>query len=213
MKKIIIFILIFTSSLLSLFAWQPLETKALQIQAGVDKALEINVEPIPAQTEFFLIGMPFNIEEDYVKYSAELDGRIIAHWNILSNSQYSIFVDADKLHHVDTSSYPNANLDYILTFTYDIGYIDVNNNSQSMKGEFVYNTANNSLSGSNVEENKFKFTGNIKDSFIGLLDGDIYFMFTDSATNTIAANKENNSATVPQGDYIATVTLTMEALI
>ena len=206
MKKIIIFILIFTSSLLSLFAWQPLETKALQIQAGVDKALEINVEPIPAQTEFFLIGMPFNIEEDIVQYHSDDVGRRIATIDIISNTRFRMTVTSDgPMKHIENDgvrTVTSTPLNYILTFQFLLGYYEGGNINESATTTIRYRTAGSDTSwtiGASPDP----------ETFLGTVDGTIYFMFDQAASAFIASSDDTS---LRPGNYDSTVTIIVEAV-
>lgn len=213
MKKILLLILLFFISTSLFSETKSLQIKGFDIQAGVDDALDVSVTPIASQTEFFLIGMPFNIEEDYVRYSSTQDGRIIAHWSVLANTAFSLSIEAERLHHVDTA-YINAYLDYILTFTYDMSFIDSSDISRTESGEFTYTTnlSGGTLAGGKVEDNKFIFDSPLQsNSFIGNLNGDIYFMFTQDSTDTINSYKGEDNQRVPEGNYEARVTITITA--
>lgn len=196
-------------------AIKPIQTKSFQIQAGIDEALEVVVEPVSAQSESYLIGIPFNIEEDYVMYSSTLPGRVIAHWSLLANSAFEISITAEQLHHVDTQQYPNAKLDYILTFDYTLSYQTQNNsNPVEEKGNFTYTTTSDEvgiMEGNRVTNNKFILGYDSLIGYTGNLNGDVYFEFTSGSSDLIKSQKGNNASTsVPTGNYEATVTITIK---
>ena len=102
-------------------------TRSFDIQGAYGKVLEIDVEPLAAQTQDYVQGMPFNIEDSLVQYVAPNDdgtvnqqnGRHIADMSLISNTDFNIYIRADKLRSVNKTKDGNyAELDYVLTFSY-----------------------------------------------------------------------------------------------
>ena len=104
MKRIITFLITCFISLGLFAAYQHEISKPIQLQAGYDAVAFIEVEEVSSQSQAYIQGMPFNIEESYVQYGATEDGRLIAHWSMISNSQVKIRVTAEPMHHETKSS-------------------------------------------------------------------------------------------------------------
>lgn len=223
MKKIItlIIVLIFSISVLSAQYVKQL-SKPLELQAGYDTVAFIKVDEISAQSQAYLQGMPFNIEESYVAYGATENGRQIANWSMISNTNIKLRITAEPMHHVSAYS---LYLPYTLYFTYEIGYTDSAGNSQtSGSRHFSITTSGSPTSEDNptvniteispmegLSINSSSSDQNTEYYYVGSLNGGIYFQFTEWSTERIAdpANKGINSQNLPSGNYQAIVTIEM----
>ena len=191
-------------------------TKSFNIQGAYEAETELIVEPIPSQTQSYLIGMPFNIEDRQVQYGQTESGRMIARWSLLTNDPNVVLkVKAEQLKHTQRDSTP---LDYELRLFYRLGYYDESGllidggNSDAL----VY-----TATAANEEKSYDIFASAIKEgTYIGSIDGSIYFMFTEGSSAMLnpadgsdpAYEKEKNpDAYFPGGEYAAQVTLTLEA--
>lgn len=196
-------------------------SKPLELQAGYDSVAYIGVEPIAAQSQAYLQGMPFNIEESYVAYGATENGRQIATWSMLSNTNVKLRITAELMHHVSEAS---LYLPYKLLFTYEIGYIDENGKPQtSGEQEFSITTSGLPSSDEKPDSNTFEVfplenigsfvnqtsSENEKYYYVGNLNGSVYFQFTSWSTEIINANKGINNQNLPSGNYQAMVTIEM----
>ena len=197
-------------------------SKPLELQAGYDTVAFITVDEIPAQSQAYLQGMPFNIEESYVAYGATENGRQIANWSMISNTNIKLRITAAPMHHVSEYS---LYLPYTLYFTYEIGYTDSAGNSQtSGSRHFSITTSGSPTSEDNPTANTTEISPmdglsidssssdqNTEYYYVGSLNGGIYFQFTEWSTERIAdpANKGINSQNLPSGNYQAIVTIEM----
>lgn len=230
MMKKLIFALILTISViatLSATISNPI-SKPFKIQGGSGTVLHITITPISTQATSFLMGMPFDIEEDLVQYGMMKDGRSIAKWSMVANTGFKIKVNAGLLtsegKYIPTGETDevHAELPYIMKFEYSFGYYDGNGNISNLSGNFSLNNETGSGSyvnpktGSNTSvtwtpDKYFVFdflpSDIDKKGLSGSVDGQIYFMFTENSTNRI----EKQGDTVPVGDYYAYVTVTLEA--
>ena len=227
MRKI--FTLIFMTFIITcLFAEDnsiSITTRPIALQAGFDKVLSVNVTRIPSQSETYLQGMPFNIEDPQVEYNASEDanGRRIANWSVLANTPFSLSFELEPLTAVNkpNSNEPNSNesnsnesnsnesnskLPYILTFEYELAY-GLNRNDY-LKGKFSLDMG--SAESPTTTFNNVNITEGVtseEGSFLGTLDGGVYFMFTKESTENIA--KDENGDVYPFGSYKANVTITI----
>ncbi len=159
MKRFILLFLIIALITTSLFAVAIKNelTKPLTLQAGYGDVCELYVTPIAAQSQGFMIGMPFNIEDPNVQYSesslgtdaAEIfgsgSGRIIADWHMLLNKAVQIQVSATPLKpSVDPQDDETTPfLTYSLAFDFTISYTDDNDGVlKSATGYIVYDGNN-----------------------------------------------------------------------
>ena len=213
MKRIITFLITCFISLGLFAAYQHEISKPIQLQAGYDAVAFIEVEEVSSQSQAYIQGMPFNIEESYVQYGATEDGRLIAHWSMISNSQVKIRITAEPMHHETKSS---LMLPYKLLFTYSIGYTDDDGNNQVVRGEefeaYSLSAPVNEETGYYGNVTEFNPTPNIifgdsTDTYVGNLDGSIYFQFTEDASALINSeqNYNHDTANIPVGNYVATV--------
>ena len=192
-------------------------TRQFTLQAGYDYASEIHVSPVVAQGQSYIAGMPFNIEDRQVQHGVTEQGREIARWDVLSNTDFNMKVSGTKLQHVnaDTGTVDPADddgLDYYLTFTYTIGYVDAAGNPKSFTGEREYHSAEPStgIFGSLIPDHTADAE---KNPFIGGVDGSIFFVFDEASSERIRSVDSGNpysEAYLPAGDYMATVTVVLE---
>ena len=229
MKKLILALILTISVITSLGATisNPI-SKPFKIQGGSGTVLHITITPVSTQATSFLMGMPFDIEEDLVQYGKMKDGRSIAKWSMVANTDFKIKVNAGLLTSEGTyiptreTTPVHAELSYIMKFEYSFGYYESNGNISNLSGSFSLDNETGSGSYVNPETGSntsatwtpdkyfvFDFLPSDIDSkgLSGSVDGQIYFMFTENSTNRI----ENQGDTVPVGDYYAYVTVTLEA--
>ena len=234
MKKIVTILLMLFISLM-LFA--ETRTASIQLQGAYQSALNMSIDPIAAQTESYLAGMPFNIEEEFVKYSLNSDGRAIANWNVLSNTKYKIYIKVEDMFHVDDQNHANP-LSYHLTFTYNLSYPEhlsqydnagsflitsgkstTHNATSPTKISIVNKSQNPQLTDNYYEVDFFDGMGDVKGGLTGTVDGRVFFKFTQDSTKAIEDDKgkpdtavdENEvAATYKSGNYTATVTFYLE---
>ena len=191
-------------------------SKPLHIQAAYEAVAFIDVEEIPAQSQAYLQGMPFNIEESYVQADTTEDGRLIANWSMISNQDVKIRITAEPMHHATKNS---LYLPYRLLFTYLFGYADEKGNMHTAPGtEFEVFASNAPTSDTNsantsifhpLSSISFGTGGDDNDTYVGSVDGEIYFQFTDWSTERILAeeNYGKDATNLPSGNYTAQVTI------
>ena len=199
LKKCLALIILFTAGL-SLYSTPiPDVSRTISLQGAYGDVLSIDVEVFAAQVGMFKQGMPFDIQDSSVQYDV-YHGRPIAHWSMLANTPFKVRVKADKLAHV-SSGLASDVFDYILTFTYNLSY---NENSKPIvsanSGEFEYHTE----SSIECEYELAGIENADRGSFIGSVDGTIFFRFEDGMIDLINA--------ASSGNYDASVTVTLEAL-
>ena len=193
--------------------------KAFNIQGGFGDFVEVVVDPIPSQTQAYLIGMPFNIEDKQVQYGATESGRLIANWSMLTNKpKVSMKITGEKLRHSgDANATP---LDYELRFSYRLGYYIGTTLMDGGTKEAVFFSTADSESGN--ASPLFDFSKTITDgSFIGSIDGSVYFMLTEESSKKIRPEDgstalyqavTSTSEYFPVGDYTANVTISLEVM-
>ena len=159
-------------------------TRHFDLQAGYGATSSINITPIPAQSQSYVVGMPFSIEDPMV---------------------------TDSMRHVDAKgepvmnedgSYEHEGLDYILEFRYLLGYVGEGNTQDSREGEFTYESR---IVTKTISDLTMGYTGE-GNAFIGTANGAIFFRFDDKSSGMI----ENPNNTLPAGDYMAHVKITLE---
>ena len=202
-RKLIIFafsILMFISFLHA----ERKETRSFDIQGAYGEVCEIYVEPIPAQSQTYVAGMPFSIEDATVQPGATTaGGRYIADWGFISNTDVNLYVMGEYLTSVETlpKSENHAELPYTLTFEYELAYNDADGTVTSFTGTFEYTNS----SGENYYKYEIIPSGiNAESGFLGALNGAIYFEFV----NTIKSSSSYDS--YPAGDYTANVYVVIE---
>lgn len=202
MKKIFILICLILISSLPCFSASYTSdlSRELQLQGAYGDVIEVQFEPIAAQTQSYLIGMPFNIMDSSVQYSSGA-GRVIARWSILTNTDFEISfsVDDRKLHHEDSSVDDSTALDFILRLTYNLSYY-VGSKPESRYGEREFDTSNKDTWG------PYKILPEVPDtgSFTGSVEGLVYFRFAEGTTDDINA--------APAGNYVADVIMRVSTI-
>ena len=197
--------LFFVLSVLCLSPFSAAETKeymkSFRIQAGVGEKVSIHVERIPAQTTSYVAGMPFNIEESFVKYTnADYQGRLIANIDILSNTKFDLEIVAKPMTHTTEKS---TELDYYLTFEYELGYQTSGGISNAIPSVFRFHSANQQKWIWSEQVNADILDG----TYVGNVDGSIYFKFDETSSAAIEAEKGKAKGNLPAGNYSATVTI------
>ena len=224
MRKILLtFILFIILSSMFLGAVTPATSKAVKIQGASGSVLHVSITPLSTQSTSFLLGMPFDIEEDLVQYGVMKEGRIIAKWSMVANTGFNLSVKADLLTSENTyGDKIHAELPYIMRVYYSFGYYVSANEISSHTGYLLLN--NETGLGSIVDESgsvestvtwttdkwfKYDFMPDdiYKKGLSGSVDGNITFMFTEQSTKRISDYPD----TVPAGNYSATVTIKLEA--
>lgn len=200
MKKIYILIILIIFSSFSCFAVYISDlSRELQLQGAYGDVIDVEFEEIAAQSQSYLIGMPFNIMDSTVQYSSGT-GRVIARWSILTNTDFTISfsIDDRKLHHEDSSVDNITALDFILSFSYNLSYY-VGEKPENYEGHIEFDTSeydsNTSAEMRIIPENIIPDTG----SFTGSVEGLVYFKFANGQTDAINA--------APPGNYTASVTM------
>ena len=91
-RKMVLSILAIILILLPLSAVQTqmVTSRPLELQAAYGEVTALSITRIAAQSEMYMIGMPFDIEDNFVQYGATEQGREIAKWSILSNTKFKI---------------------------------------------------------------------------------------------------------------------------
>ena len=214
MKKIITFITAFLLSLsiLSAASWTESMQRSGTIQGAYGSVMKVVFTQIATQSSSFSVGMPFDIEGRLVQYSKTEDGRLISYWSVISNTKFKLNISAGKLTSVkEDDDHKHTELDYILKFTYDLGYKDVGGVQKSLSGSFSYNTDTGKCEYVGADGTQNTTTDGSVDiipttaneSIIGSVEGSVYFMFTSESTDKI----EKKGDSVLSGDYTATVTV------
>lgn len=198
-------------------------TRTIALQGIVGEVATINIEPIVSQTQGFAIGIPFNIQESLVQYdgSGTGFGRAIAHWSVISNTDFVLRIKADKLEYADKEDLTEneianlKSLDYRLKFNYNMGYyyngylVESGNKLLTLDTKTKIQSPDKPAD-STGEGFVFDLFSGIEDQpssgVRGCVDGTVYFMFSDGQTDIIADDSKT-----PPGNYEAVVVFTMEA--
>lgn len=210
--------------------WKEQISRNITLQGGYGTVMKAKFERIPTQSSSFTIGMPFDIEGRLVQYNKTSNGREIAYWSIISNSDFEFTISAQKLtSEMAVDGTNHTELDYIMTFTYTFGYALSANERGTKTGSFSFNTETNTCTyvdatnmqvtkdgSKTIDENNktyYKYPFDIipegvstDDGLIGSVNGSVYFMFTQTATNKI----QNEPSSVMSGNYSATITLNVK---
>ncbi len=211
MKRLLltVSVLLITFSQLYAVYQKMLDPKSIELQAGYGAVAELAVDRIPAQTEQYRNGMPFDIEDNYVQYGVTEDGREIAYWSVIANTKFSLRISATPLMHENGGSEP---LYYTLKFTYNLGYYDSNGEKGSAESDFWFTTGNKKAVSDNgaIDGDSFSFfllPETIGSGYVGSAEGSIYFEFAEESTEVIRDDTSN----LPVGNYFATVTIAVVA--
>ncbi len=232
-KAIVLFMmLIVLLSFVSAASWNEKVQRAVVVQGIYDSFTSVKFERIATQTSSFSVGMPFDIEGRLVQYGQTEYGREIAYWSIISNKKFTFTIEAEKLTsegtYNDGTSKSHAELDYIMTFSYDFGYSESKGTVEaSTSGKFSLNTETGiceytdpnddgqKVDCSDTEEPKFSSRGfsthsttfsydiipiDASDDFvIGSVNGSVYFQFTENTSKqTIAKGIELSNGDIVQ---------------
>ena len=205
-------------------------SKPLELQAAYGQVAYVSVTPLPAQGQSYIQGMPFNIEESYVLSTVydsnenpiilgSENGRLIANWSMITNTKVKLRISTTPMKHVSKNS---SELSYYLHFTYLAGYTDASGDEISLNTEYfnIPMKGNDPVSviKSDVPVSGYTNTyevdpfaeitnfANDETSYIGSLDGGIYFQFDGNSTQLIDSQRANpDSTSVPAGNYTAQV--------
>ena len=179
---------------------------SFMIQAGYEEACSVVVHEIAAQSASYIGGMPFNIEENIVAYNPADVGRRIATIDIISNTRFRMTVTSDgPMKHIENDgvrTVTSTPLNYILTFQFLLGYYEGGNINESATTTIRYRTAGSDTSwtiGASPDP----------ETFLGTVDGTIYFMFDQAASAFIASSDDTS---LRPGNYDSTVTIRVEAV-
>lgn len=177
---------------------------SFMIQAAYKKACDVVVHEIAAQSASYIAGMPFNIEEDIVAYHPDDVGRRIATIDIISNTRFRLEISSNgEMKHEEEGKKTGEQLHYILTLEFLLGFYEgghINESSttsirhESRSGQPTYWTISSSPD---------------PDTFLGTVDGAIYFMFDEKSSEFIDSSDDT---TLPPGNYKSTVTIRVEAI-
>ena len=186
-----------------------INTQGLEIMAAYGDVCQLQIEPIAAQSEAYLAGMPFSIIEPYVQYNAGDNGRQIAKWDIICNVPFKIeIIRCDSLTWDEDKS--RVALPYILTFDYDFSYVSSGSGSAD-KNKTVSGTW--SVSSESAANRTFTLS-DISDDvslnrFVGSVAGNIFFKFAEYMPDgtTPVLNVINDNDQTPSGNYSATVVI------
>ena len=211
-RKFLVIIFLVLSELL--FGYTAHTIKSFTLQAGYDEAADITITPIAAQAQTYLAGMPFDIESQQVWYGYTEHGREIAKWSILSNTNFDLTITTDKLFPVNEDGSIREGyegLDYILEFQYILGYMTETGDLASIESSIICDSKDVKTVVDNLATSFLVNTGELP-YFIGGVDGSIFFYF-DADNTALIKNAVGNpdDASVPSGNYQATVTVSMES--
>ena len=227
MKKFCLTLMILLSGIFMLHSkYAHQMSKPLELQAAYGQVAYVSVTPLPSQGQAYIQGMPFNIEESYVLSTVKdkdgnlvpgsENGRLIANWSMISNSKVKLRITTTPMTHVSKES---DKLNYYLHFTYLMGYSDGNNNVEldtqyfniPMKENDPVSIMKASDSQSVYEVDPFEVITDFTEggsSYIGSLDGGIYFQFDENSSQAIYNQRGiADSSNIPAGNYTANVTI------
>lgn len=129
-------------------------TNSLALQAGYEEVYEFSVSPIAAQSQSFVIGMPFNIEDAYIQHKEPTSqgntpdgvmgsgtGRTIANWSMLFNTPVDISISAEPLKHVktDISDHDSSPLTFSLAFDCNLSFYKADGSLDTLNIYIIYN--------------------------------------------------------------------------
>ena len=218
LKKLLAITIFFISSL-SLFAvnWTT-ETKHLAIQGGLQEVMHVSVEPIASQSQSYIMGMPFSVEDTLVQFNYGQYGRLVANISMIANSKFKIVISAPDLawNKEDSSTIDSWSLPYILTIESDVSYYTVNSVTprndnfvfavKSTTADEVRPSSHTTSTGIQItiyadNADVSLFNENVDyESLVGSAEGKVYFKFANNA----------KIAEAPDGDYTANVTIRLE---
>lgn len=206
MKKITVLLalLITLSGLFASSSTPKVITKSIPIQGAFGQVAHIAVETIPAMANAYMHGIPFNIEEPYVWYGSG-EGRQVAYWSFISNTAFEIEITAEPMKYADTGLADDiVPLEYVLYFSCMPSYINAEGTSVT-NAQYSFTVE----SGKTTRWTEFNNVENTS-SYIGSVNGSIYFQFNERSTNRIKLTEnfnKNNRSDLPAGSYVAQVTM------
>lgn len=205
MRRMLMTIISISAVMMLSAATQPI-SDSFMIQAGYEEACSVAVHEIAAQSTSYIGGMPFDIEEDIVAYNAADVGRRIATIDIISNTRFRMTITSDgPMKHIENDgsrSETSTPLHYILTFRFLLGFYVNGNINENVTTDVVFRSS----------AGRREWTINASpdsDTFLGTVDGAIYFMFDQAASEFIDSSDDTS---LPPGNYDSTVTITVEAV-
>lgn len=194
--------------------------KELHLQAGFGPIANVSVSEVPSQSLEFMQGMPFDLEDIYVAANGTENGRIIAYWNMISNTNFTLRVSTSLLKYAGsdssvTSGQDIPSLSYKLTFSYILGQ-QGQGSEQDVSGLFSMSNSMNGGAGSaengtyngQDSEGNYLFEFNLIEmnpavsTYVGSVDGSIFFQLTEESTAIVS-----DDSLVPPGNYTAEVTI------
>ena len=213
MKKILLIALIILGLSAPAYSdYVSARTKEFTLMAGYAEVLYLEIDEIPAQSNQYIAGMPFNIEDYQVQANETEHGREIATWNLLTNtSEFDLKIWGTPMTYVGEQE-NKTDLHYYLNIQYVLGYYLPGGSISSSESTWhegidpaAFTEANpkvidmlNGIDG--IEEN----------SFVGNLGGSIFFEFTPASSEAIADDMDVDEV-FPEGEYSASVTFMLEA--
>lgn len=240
MKKLCLTLMVLLSGIFMLhseYEYIHQMSKPLELQAAYGKVAYVSVTPIPAQGQSYIQGMPFNIEESYVLSTitdengkvipGSENGRLIANWSLISNTKVKLRISTTPMKHVSKNS---SELSYYLHFTYLAGYTNASGDEIPLNTEYfnipmkdndpvtvvrcdktdTVSRYENTYEVDPFAEVSADFSNEENMSYIGSLDGGIYFQFDEDSTELIYREKGNaDSTSIPAGNYTASVLIEM----
>lgn len=196
MKRFLLVCSILIAAVLSVFAatYSSDLSRAIQLQGAYREVVSLDFEEIAAQTQAYLIGMPFNIQDQTVQSSAG-EGRVISRWNIITNTPFTLRLSSEGMFHEDDLVVKQNELLFNLKFSYNLSYY-INGVAKSSEASFTYDSESGTTGGISLVP-----AGEVPDSstFIGSVDGLVYFKFVTSSSDI------DNDTTYPPGKYYANV--------
>lgn len=194
MKRFLLVCSILIAAVLSVFAatYSSDLSRAIQLQGAYREVVSLDFEEIAAQTQAYLIGMPFNIQDQTVQSSAG-EGRVISRWNIITNTPFTLRLSSEGMFHEDDPVDTENRLHFNLKFSYNLAYY-INGEEHSSESSFSYDSGA-------IKEGISLVPGDVQpdsDAFIGSVDGLVYFKFSTSSDAI-------DSDTYPPGKYYADV--------
>ena len=208
--KILSFILLcFIST--EVFAYEIVRQDSFLLQAGYGQVAEIEINEIPAQSASYISGMPFDIEEALVQYnSSPAQGRLIATFNIISNTNFDLRIYSEPMRHIDENgnfdtSDDAPELHYILYFECNLGYYRNGVIQTVATDTFTFESRSNDM-----DNGKVAWSPDIlfdEYSYVGNVDGHIHFMFDSESSIDISGADDT---TLPRGNYGANVVIVIE---
>lgn len=219
MKKafllMIMIITVFSSLISAEEGWKDM-SKGFQIQGGVGSVVDIAIEAVPAQSQNYRLGMPFNVEDVQVQSTNTGAGRKIAEWSLVANDSFVLGIKATKLKFdgTPTEGQDPEDLNYVVSFAYrlsndsDTQYFRYNTETQSASITEGYSSRTNEVDTSDSEMRIVDILGDrysdefFVSNYIGILNENVYFKFTDSSSSIV-----DDDSLVPPGSYSAQVTL------